>query len=331
MRARRAERRSGSSLREGRGCPALAGAKRCAARRRRMRGTELVRFRAATAAIRAVSVLRCLERVVDTTCRRSPHRDRQQAKTGLHQVPRHLPASDPFDRRRTSAGAAMVTFSEEMLLLLLNDDGEFAPIQSERLSCALAGAVLMDLAFALRIDTDPEKLLANDPTPTGNPMLDRTLTRLAAHEPGFDTRTWIKRLSVEDATSIREQHDRKLLRVFRSRRCPTIDSKAEREVKRRISDVLTSDAIPDPRDVALIGLAAAYDLQPVPTGPPAEAHPEDRGQPGAGGPCELLSREASGPHDSRPKDSRAAAEIDGMIRAKGMRICDAFVSSSPLR
>ena len=167
----------------------------------------------------------------------------------------------------------MLTFAEEILLLLLDDDGEFAPIQSERLSCALAGAVLMDLAFALRIDTDPEELVVIDPTPTGNPMLDPSLTRLVGHEQRSHTRTWIKLLSVEDATAIREQalqslvargileqRERKFPWVFRSRRYPTIDGKAEREVKLRISDVLTSDAIPDPRDVALIGLVAACDL-----------------------------------------------------------------------
>ncbi len=167
----------------------------------------------------------------------------------------------------------MLTFVEEILLLLLDDDGEFVPIQSERLSCALAGAVLMDLAFALRVDTDPKKLVVNDPTPTSNPILDPTLARLAGHEVVSDTRTWIRLLSLENANAIREQalqslvargileqRDRKFLWVFRSRRYPTIDGKAEREVKLRISDVLTSNAIPDPRDVALIGLVAACDL-----------------------------------------------------------------------
>lgn len=167
----------------------------------------------------------------------------------------------------------MLTFTEEIMLLLLDDDGEFAPVRQERLSCALAGAVLMDLAFALRIDTDTKKLVIIDPTPTGNPVLDLTLARIAGHEQESNTRTWIKLLSVEDATAIREQalqslvargilerRERKFPWVSRSRRYPMIDGMAEREVKLRIFEVLTSDAIPDPRDVALIGLVQACDL-----------------------------------------------------------------------
>ena len=47
---------------------------------------------------------------------------------------------------------------------------------------------------------------------------------------------------------------------FRSRRYPTVDGKVEREVKLRIGDTLLSDDIPDPQDVALIGLVDACDL-----------------------------------------------------------------------
>ena len=187
-----------------------------------------------------------------------------------------------------------LTFTEEILLLLLDDDGKFVPVQQERLSCALAGAVLMDLSFALRIDTDPKQLVVIDPTPTGDPILDPTLRRLAgyeprssartwiqvlsvegatAHEPGSNARTWIKLLSEENATAIREQalqslvsrgilekRERKFLWAAGSRRYPMIDGKAQREVKLRILDVLTSDVVPDPREVALIGLAHACDL-----------------------------------------------------------------------
>ena len=168
----------------------------------------------------------------------------------------------------------MLTFTEEILLLLLNDeDGAFVPIPRANLSCALAGATLMDLAFAYRIDTDPKALVITDRAPTGTLMLDRVLTKIAAHGEPRDTRTWIRVLSVEDAASIREQalqslvargilkqRETQFLWAFRARRYPMIDGKAEREVKLRIGDVLLSDDIPDPRDVALIGLVDACDL-----------------------------------------------------------------------
>ena len=168
----------------------------------------------------------------------------------------------------------MLTFTEEILLLLLDDkDGSFVPIPKANLGCAIAGAVLMDLAFDYRIDTDPESLVVTDPAPTGNPMLDPTLAKIAAQGRGTDTRTWIRVLSVEDAPAIREQalqslvargivvqREERVMWAFRTRRYPTIDGNVEQEVKLRIADVLFSDDIPDPRDVALIGLVDACDI-----------------------------------------------------------------------
>ena len=168
----------------------------------------------------------------------------------------------------------MLTFTEEILLLLLDDkDGSFVPIPKATLGCAIAGAVLMDLAFDDRVDTDPESLVVTDPTPTANPILDPTLAKIAAQGRGTDTRTWIRVLSVEDAPAIREhalqslvargivvQREERVMWAFRARRYPTIDGNVEQEVKLRIADVLFSEDIPHPRDVALIGLVDACDI-----------------------------------------------------------------------
>ena len=184
--------------------------------------------------------------------------------------------------------AAVLTFSEEILVLLLEDgSGTLIPIPRTSIECALAGAVLMDLAFANRIDTDPETLMVTDRTPTGNLMLDRTLAKIGAREETTDTRTWIKVLAAEDADHIREQalvrlvldgilerQDGSFAWVF-GRRSDTLDRRerrfvwafgarrhqeTEREIKLRIGNVLLSDDIPDPRDAALIGLVDGCDL-----------------------------------------------------------------------
>ena len=84
----------------------------------------------------------------------------------------------------------MLTLSEEMLVLLLEGGrGTLAPVPRTNIECALAVAVLMDLAFANRIDTDLETLMVTDRTPTGNLMLDRTLGKIGAREETTDTRT----------------------------------------------------------------------------------------------------------------------------------------------
>jgi hypothetical protein len=157
-----------------------------------------------------------------------------------------------------------------MLLLLLDDeDGRFARVPDWSLGYALAGGVLMDLALENRIDTDPDTLVLIDATPTGEELLDPVLADIADTEQRRDARFWIERTAGR-ADEIREValanlveqgivevKDDRVLWVFRSRRYPVVDGKAEREVKLRIMEVLFSDEIPAPRDIVIICLAAA--------------------------------------------------------------------------
>ncbi len=164
-----------------------------------------------------------------------------------------------------------------MLLLLHDEDGRFTRVPDWSLGYALAGGVLMDLALANRIDTDLEKLVLLDATAVDDSLLDPTLADIAAlteaalTEAGekHDARFWVERTAGradeirEEALSrlvqrgILELRDDRFLWVFRSRRYPVIDGKAEREVKLRIMEVLFSDELPDPRDIVIICLADA--------------------------------------------------------------------------
>ena len=163
----------------------------------------------------------------------------------------------------------MLRFAEEIILLMLHDDdGKFAHVPSWSMDRAMAGAVLMDLALENRIDTDPENLVLIDATPVGDSLLDPTLADIAAGDQR-DARYWVEHTAKkgeqirEEALSrlvgagILEQHEDRFLWVFRSRRYPVVDGKAEREVKLRIMEVLFSDQIPEPRDVVIIALADA--------------------------------------------------------------------------
>jgi len=161
----------------------------------------------------------------------------------------------------------VLRFAEEILLLLLRDDGgRFVPVPGIALDNALAGGVLMDLALENRIDTDAEHLILIDATPVGDSLLDPTLAAIAGGERR-DALYWVGR-TARRAAEIRQEALSRLVErgilehdegrfgwVFRSRRYPTVDGTAEREVKLRILGVLLSDDIPDPRDIVIIGLA----------------------------------------------------------------------------
>ncbi len=167
----------------------------------------------------------------------------------------------------------MLTFAEEILLVALDDEsGKFVRMGSQGLAYPLAGAVLMDLAVRSKIDADLEKVVVIDPGPTGEPLLDGPLAQIAGSPETHSAREWVGRF-VPDASGMEEQalarlvergilrrEDRKILWVFSDRRYPTVDDTEEKEVKRRLVDILMSDEIPTPRDVALIALVDACEL-----------------------------------------------------------------------
>ena len=164
----------------------------------------------------------------------------------------------------------MLRFAEEIMLLLLDDEQEkFVRVPDWSMRYSLAGAVLMDLALEDRIDTDLDKLILVDGTPLGDPVLDPVLADIDAARETHDARFWVERAAnradeIREAAidrlverGILERREDRLLWVFRSRRYPVIDGKAEREVKLRIMEVLFSDVIPTPRDVVIICLSDA--------------------------------------------------------------------------
>jgi hypothetical protein len=170
----------------------------------------------------------------------------------------------------------MLSLPEEILLLILDDEtGKLANASSLGLNYALAGAVLMDLALHSKIDTDLEKLVVVDRTPTGEPILDRYLAQIAAGKQSESTRYWVSELARRGADiqekalgmlvekGILRRVEKKFLWVFETRRYPVIDDREEKEVKRRILDVLLTNEIPEPRDVVLICLADTCALFPT--------------------------------------------------------------------
>ncbi len=127
----------------------------------------------------------------------------------------------------------------------------------------------MELADAGRIDTDLERVFVIKDEPVRSAIANEVLSEIASEKGDKDIRHWVER-TADRAEDIRaealkgltnkgviEQVDEKFLWVFRSRKYPVIDGKAEQEAKLRLFEVLFSDAIPSPRDVILLCLAHA--------------------------------------------------------------------------
>ena len=167
----------------------------------------------------------------------------------------------------------MLSFAEEIMLLLLEDeDGKIVHVPDHYLRCVLSGAVLMDLALMGKVDTDLDTLVVIDSEPIGDILLDPVLERITEEGGEHDAQYWVEHCQ-DLSGEIREnalarlcekgilrQEDDLFLWVFKSRRYPLVDGVADREVKLRIMSILFSDEIPDPRDIAIIGLMNAGGL-----------------------------------------------------------------------
>jgi Golgi phosphoprotein 3 len=167
----------------------------------------------------------------------------------------------------------MLSFVEEIVLLMLDDEkGSFVAMPLSSVNTVIAGAALMDLALRNRIDTDLEKLVVTDRTPTGDDILDDVLARLAettepltvslaielisAHTDPYQQRALTRLIG----RGILREESGRFLWVFRTRRYPVVDDTEEREVKARLRQLVLTDEIPDPRDVVLVCLLNACEL-----------------------------------------------------------------------
>lgn len=168
----------------------------------------------------------------------------------------------------------MLTFGEELVLLALNDEkGGFGlHLSRMKFENALAGTVLMDLAFLNRIDTDLEQLILVDPAPTGDALFDSVMSMIVGEKGQRDASDWIQEVHYRHPNlrdvfiqklidrGILRKEEQKILWVFKHRRYPMIDNREVTEVRTRIRETVLSDTIPDPRDVVLISLMTACEL-----------------------------------------------------------------------
>ena len=171
-----------------------------------------------------------------------------------------------------------LTLTQELILMLLNEEtGYFHQVPGWQLNCAVVGAVLAELSLRSRIDTDMESLFLVDESETGNPALDPILKEIAAESVQHNAQYWIERLapraeSIIDSVldrlvdlKILEYHDGEFWTL-----APTVwhgelygkseEGTAGKFIKTRISKVIFTDEIPDPRDVIIICLVNTCDV-----------------------------------------------------------------------
>ncbi|MFC5827813.1 GOLPH3/VPS74 family protein [Nonomuraea insulae] len=161
-----------------------------------------------------------------------------------------------------------ITIAEELLLLAHDEETGRPHIREVAVDVSVTGAVLAELTLAGRLHIVEDRFEALDPTPTGDEELDGVLAAIAESQPReatwwldrltYPKRRWslLKRLAERGVLS--EEHGR-VLGLFRTTQYPERDPSVEREVRRRVGDVLDG-AAPDERVSVLVALLRACDL-----------------------------------------------------------------------
>ncbi|MDR7276652.1 GOLPH3/VPS74 family protein [Catenuloplanes atrovinosus] len=166
-----------------------------------------------------------------------------------------------------------ISLAEELVLLAYNDEGS-AYGMSTWLDYGVAGAHLVELALAERIELRDGRVTVIDATPTGSPPVDAALATIAADDKPRKAQDLIYRLSKRARTpvldalverGILERRAEKVLRIIPVTRYPSPDGgePAVETERRRLmrAAVDGTDTTPDTRTLALCTLVHALDWE----------------------------------------------------------------------
>jgi hypothetical protein len=162
--------------------------------------------------------------------------------------------------------------AEDLLLLLTDDESGRLAAPADHVDLALAGANLVELTLAGRVDLTaegdvdkPGRIVVRDPSLTGDEVLDAALEILVDHQGEKPGRA-LKPLSKNLRRTLYERMTRagvvraeegKILGIFPTHRWPAQDSGHEAEVRQGITQALVQQTTPEARTAALISLLHA--------------------------------------------------------------------------
>jgi hypothetical protein len=162
-----------------------------------------------------------------------------------------------------------VSLAEELLLIAYDHKTGRASTGSAELDCGLAGAVLLELTLAGRIDVIDSKVRVLDTAPTGEPLTDGALVRIARERKARKPEWWVGKLRsglrvglvarlTERGVLRLERH--RVMGLFPVRRYPSVDPALENAARARLELAVVKGVEPDARTAALASLLDACGL-----------------------------------------------------------------------
>ncbi len=167
----------------------------------------------------------------------------------------------------------MLTLSEKLLILGLHDEeGGVVFSASMLLDYGLAGALLLELYLARRIDLTDKDVTVIDSKTTQNDLLDEALYLIVNSDKLRDAKYWLSKIHAKvknTQTRLAEQlvnkqvlarQERSFLWVIKYNRYPTKDAQPEIDIRSHLKSIVLMDAEPSEVDVALLSLVKACQL-----------------------------------------------------------------------
>jgi hypothetical protein len=167
-----------------------------------------------------------------------------------------------------------MTFADSLYLLMLDEKkGDFDWVAHRRFDHAMAGAILMELALANRIDADLDRLVLVNAEPVGDGLLDRVLGMFGKEPKTRNASWWIEELALRlgdlkdillarlnAAGVLKETTQKGFLGLKKTRWQVAADHDDMTVLLKRIRTTVLGDDIPDPRDIVLVSLLCACNL-----------------------------------------------------------------------
>jgi hypothetical protein len=166
----------------------------------------------------------------------------------------------------------MLTIPEELWLLAFNEKKGDA--RKAYLTPALAGGLLIQLALEKRVEVEGKnRLVVKDATPTGEPLIDHTVERIARITPPLAVHRWLFDLQSLDQKPIRQRvaealierghlhiREYKLLGLFNARKYVLSDASIRQDLMQNLRGVAFEEKKPTLHLVCWMILAGQCDL-----------------------------------------------------------------------
>ncbi len=161
---------------------------------------------------------------------------------------------------------------EELLMLGLDDEtGEIILPASAALPYGLAGAILLELFFARKIQFENERIVPLTNQVAEDSILDEAL-KLISNKNNESAKYWIRNINsemtnlverIEDglvAKKILQKVEKKILWIIPVERYPTLNPISEASLRIHIRAIVLENSEPDDRMLALLSLIKASNL-----------------------------------------------------------------------